>query len=131
VHHFHPDTPPLGLLDLPSHVDRVPPAIRQVVQLLFSYDMWLLAVPLALAAAAILLARRRFELPVLYLLTTLFGIVGYTWILWSFPEFGLRLHNDKPTPIPRAVGALVLLAIAFAPLMLARSLEEGSDTAPV
>jgi hypothetical protein len=128
AHDFPSDTPPYGFGDLLAHTDRVLPAMHQVVDLLFSYDMWLLAVPLAITAAVILVARRRFELPLLYLLTTLFGMVGYVWILWSFPEFGLTLH-DKPTPIPRAIGALVLLAVAFTPLLLARSLDEPEPPA--
>jgi hypothetical protein len=128
AHDFPSDAPPLGLRELPSHADRAWPGFRQVVDLLFSYDMWLLAVPLAILAACLLLTRRRYELPILYLLTTVFGVAGFTWIVWSFPEFGLTLHDVRPTPIPRAIGALVLLAVAFTPLLLARSLEASDPS---
>ena len=85
------------------------------------YDLWLLAVPLGLAAALILLARRDYGLASLYLVTMSLAFVGFTWILWSISS--LPLDTSQRTPIPRAVGSLVLLSIVYAPLLLSRALE--------
>jgi hypothetical protein len=44
------------------------------------------------------------------------------WILWSDPGLTLDTHNSS-TPIPRAVGSLVLLSAALAPLLIEPLLE--------
>jgi hypothetical protein len=83
--------------------------------------MWLIAVPIAVAAAVVVLALGELRLGGLFLGTTVLTIVGYTWILWSIPS--LPLDTSQLTPIPRAVGALVLLSVAFAPLFVWRLYE--------
>jgi uncharacterized membrane protein len=122
---FRSDAPPAWF---PPHPNRIGPGFRIVVQLLFDYDLWLLAVPLAVAAAVLLAQRRDFGLPVVYLGTVVLGFLGCVWILWAFPEF--PLDTSQQTPIPRAVGALVLLSIAYAPLMLAPLFRDGPKQEP-
>jgi hypothetical protein len=125
--HLSGDLPDAGLGKLQAMSSRVAPAFRIVLDLLFRYDFWLLAVPLAALAALALLARRRPRLAVLYLLTCCLGVVGFTWILWSIPA--LPLDTSAATPIPRAVGSLVLMSIALAPLLLVELLpdEQGDE----
>ena len=120
AHGFRSDAPPSWL---PRHADRIGPGFRIAAELLFGYDLWLLAVPLALAAAVLLAERRDFGLPTVYLGTVVLGFLGCVWILWVFPDF--PLDTSQQTPIPRAVGALVLLSIVYAPLMLARVLSDA------
>ena len=124
-----PDTPDVGVGRLSAHLDRVLPAFRIVFDLLFSYQMWLVSVPLALAAAVLLLSRRGDQLASFFLLTMGLGIVGFTWILWSIPSLQLNTSQGA-TPMPRAVGALVLLSCAFAPLLLQRLFEEPVPVVP-
>lgn len=124
-----PDTPDSGVGTLSAHASRIGPAIRIVLELLFDYGMWLAVVPIALAAALTLLARRDWQLPTLFAGTTLLALVGFTWILWSIPSLPLNTSQGA-TPIPRAVGAVVLLAVAYAPLLLWRLLG-GYAWAPI
>jgi hypothetical protein len=120
-----PDTPDSGVGQLSGSVSRVGPAFRIVLDLLFRYQFWLLAVPLAvIAAVAAVMSRRYVALGVLYLLTSVFAVVGFTWILWSIPS--LPLDTSQLTPIPRAVGAITLLSVLFAPLLLSPLLLEGT-----
>lgn len=104
-----------------SHLSRVWPGLRLTTELTFDWNLWLLGAPLGVAAALVLLARRRDALGGLYALTFLLGIAGFTWVFWGVTSF--PLDKSDRTGIPRAVGALVLLSLAFAPLMLQRALE--------
>jgi hypothetical protein len=121
------DTPDSGIGRLSGTASRVGPSVRIVLDLLFAYDLWLLAVPLAFVAA--LLVARRWEPPLagLYLGTVALAAAGFTWILWSVPS--LPLDTSAQTPIPRAVGSVVLLSIAFAPLLLERSIRDAGGGA--
>jgi hypothetical protein len=103
------------------HLGRIPPALRVVAELLFDWNLWLLAVPLAVAAALLLLVRRREPLVILYLAVLALGFAGMTWIYWAFTR--LPIDKSDQTPVPRVIGALILLSIAFAPLMLSRALH--------
>jgi hypothetical protein len=78
-------------------------------------------VPVAIAAATVALGRRRFELPVLYLVTTVLTILGFAWVIWSDPSLPISTRQSQ-TPIPRAVASIVLMSTIFAPLLLQRLL---------
>jgi hypothetical protein len=128
-----PDTPEVSFRRLPDHADRVLPAFRVVLALLFRYDLWLVSVPLAVAAALMLVARREYPLAVFYLGTSTLAVLGFVWILWSFLSF--PLDESQQEPIPRAAGSLALLSIALAPLLVARVLAseapvEAADAVP-
>jgi hypothetical protein len=101
-------------------LDRAGEATSSVAQILVRYDLWLLTVPLGLAAAALLLARGSWRLPALYLVTVAVSAAGFVWALAAVSENTLGPRSDE-NPIPRASGAVVLLTIALAPLMLARA----------
>ena len=115
--HLGGETPGASAGQLWHDVSRIPSSVRVVLTLLFDPDMWLIAVPLGLAAAAVLLVLRFERLAVFYLLLMAFTVAGFTWILWSITV--LPLETSKQTPIPRAVGADVLASLVLAPLLLA------------
>lgn len=120
--HLTPDTPDSGVGTLSATASRVWPSIRVVLTLLFDYHSWLAVVPIALLAAVALLLRREPTLPLFFIGTVVLCVVGFTWILWSIPSLELNTSQGA-TPIPRAVGSVVLLSVAFAPLLLWRLAE--------
>ena len=116
--HLGGETPGASAGTLWHDIGRIPASVRIVLTLLFDPSLWLIAVPLGLAAAAVLLVRRFDPLAVFYLLLISFTVAGFTWILWSITA--LPLQTSKQTPIPRAVGADVLASLVLAPLLLAQ-----------
>jgi len=109
----------VGVGALAVHTSRIWPSLHLVLQLLFSYERWLLLVPVALAAGVLALFARGAarETAVLYLVTAVLCVVGFTWILWSDPGLVLSTANSA-TPIPRAVGSLVLLSTLLSPILI-------------
>jgi hypothetical protein len=116
------ETPGASVSQLLDNVDRILPSLRLVIELSFSSTLWLGVLPIAAAAAATLLVLKPTATSGLFALTTAFGIVGFTWILWSIDA--LPITPSDATPIPRAVGALVLLAVALGPLLIYELLED-------
>jgi hypothetical protein len=83
-------------------------------------------------AAGVLLASGDRRLAVLYLVTTALVAAGFAWVLAAGVEYTVGADTDE-NPIPRASGALTLLTIALAPLMLAaaaRPPDAGSAPPP-
>jgi hypothetical protein len=116
---LQPDMPSDWLHNLVSNLDRIRPAYAVVFRLLFTYDFWLVAVPVALGAAVLCLtiAGPARQTAVLYVTTMVLGVNGLMWIVWS--ELSVSLDtNNATTPIPRAVGSLVLLSALLAPLLI-------------
>jgi hypothetical protein len=76
-------------------------------------------VPLVLVAGAVAI-----QLPAarwsgsLYLLTTVFALVGFTWVFWAYPDLPTTVTGESPAP--RAVSSLVLFSAAIAPLLVER-----------
>lgn len=124
--HLESDTPAVGLGGIVSNGERIWPSLHLVLTLQFDSRFWLWLLPLALAAAALCLTVTGIarESAALYLLTTLFSLLGFTWILVSQPGLQLTTHGSD-TPIPRAVGAVVLLATMFSPLLIEPLLRGG------
>jgi hypothetical protein len=122
--HLQSDVPGDAAGSLTSHTSRIWPSFVIVARLLFTYDFWLLITPIALVAGVLSLTLRgpSRETAIIYLTTFALGIVGFMWILWSDP--GLPLNTDNSTtPIPRVVGALVLLSAVLAPLLIGPLLD--------
>ena len=117
--HLQSDLPANWRENLFSNLDRIRPAYAVVFRLLFTYDFWLVAVPVAVFAAVlgVTFAGRVRETAVLYLATMVLGVNALMWIVWSEPTVSLDTHNST-TPIPRAVGSFVLLSAALAPLLI-------------
>jgi hypothetical protein len=126
--HLASDVPDKGIASFTGDTTRIWPGLRLVLELLFKYDLWLVPVPLAIAAALLGLLSRGRELPTFYLVTAALAIVGFAWVIWSDPALPI---STKPslTPIPRAVGAIALLSIALAPLLIQPLLSGGVSTA--
>jgi hypothetical protein len=116
--HLEPDLPG-SALDLTSNLDRIRPAYVIVFRLLFTYDFWLLAVPVALAAAVICLtlAGAARQSAVFYLATMFLGVNAMMWIIWAVPSVSLDTKNST-TPVPRTIGSLALLSALVAPLLI-------------
>jgi hypothetical protein len=118
--HLTPDTPPGSSLS--EQASRVLPSLGLVLHLLFEYRLWLLAVPIALAAALLGIAGRHLETQVLYLVTGVLAVVGFAWVVWSDPTIPISTRPAL-TPVPRAVGAITLLSLVLAPLLIADALR--------
>ncbi len=117
--------PTVGLRDLLTHLHRGWASLHLVLRLTFDYGMWFALVPVALlaAAAALSLPGRPRETALVYLGTFLTGVAGFTYILWD--DFTYKLDTQQSsTPIPRAVGAIVLLSATFAPLLISPLLRD-------
>jgi hypothetical protein len=103
--------------------ERLGPAASSVAQILFDWHFWLATLPLGVAAAAVcFLARGARPLLFLYLVSLVLGFAGMTWALAAGIDYSLGPYTDQ-NPIPRASGALAMLTIALAPLLLAQALE--------
>jgi hypothetical protein len=117
---------PSGPGRLLEDLERLPPSLREMLELLLDYDRWLLVAPLGVAAAAVALLAGRRALPLLYLLTLGLAIVVLAVVLWAHP--GVPTDTWALSPMPRVVASLVLLSVAFAPLLLAQALERGEPS---
>ena len=111
--------PTMSFGELMHHWDRVWPSLALVLHLLFSYDRWLAFVPIALAAAiaGTTLPGVARETAIAYITTAAAVIAGLTYILWDDLTYILDEHQSS-TPIPRAVGSIVLLSTVLAPLLI-------------
>jgi hypothetical protein len=117
-----PEDPPLtvGLGQMLSHLHRGWASFHLVLRLLFSYEMWLVLTPLAVAAAiaCLTLAGRARETAIIYLVTSVLAVCGFTYALWSAPIYRL-IEATSATPATRAVGSIVLFSTVLAPLLIA------------
>ena len=113
------ELPAAGVLSLFDHLDRAWPALESVLQALFDYDLWVVILPLVLAAVILGYLGGARVLPTfalaLYALTT----AGITWALWAFTELELPFTQDESVnPIVRLSGSLVVASAALVPLLL-------------
>lgn len=113
------ELPATGPTQWASSLGRVPSAFWLLVDRFTSPGLWLLLVPLVLlvGVAALRLPAAR-GLGVLYLLTTFFALVGFTWVFWAYPDLPTTVSGESPAP--RAVSSLVLFSAALAPLLVTR-----------
>jgi hypothetical protein len=126
--HLPATLPTVGVGDLLTHLHRGWVSLHLVLRLIFNYDMWFALLPIALiaAVAAFTLGGKARETAVLYLVTAIAAVAGFTYILWD--DFTYRLDEQQSsTPMPRAVGSIMLLSTVFAPLLIAPLLRR---TAP-
>ncbi len=99
-----------------SHLDRFGPSIRIVLTLVFDDGRWTIIAPLTVATVGVLLLVRLRGLAAFLLIAMMLAGGGLAWILASFTN--LPLDTSDQTPLPRAVGSIILAATAVTPLML-------------
>ena len=117
--HLSSETPGIAVGGITSNASRIWPSLRLVLDLQFDTRFWLWILPIALVAALLGLGLAGVvrETAALYLLTCLFCTIGFTWILVSQPGIALTTRGSD-TPIPRAVGSVVLLSTVLAALLI-------------
>jgi hypothetical protein len=117
---------PFGFL---HELDRVWPSFRLAVSALFDNDLWLVVMPLAVAAVVLALVAGARLLPAYALLLGAFMTLGFTWSTWAFTE--LPFTTDAAVnPISRVTGGLVLAFAGLMPLLLTaawRGAEAAAD----
>jgi hypothetical protein len=121
--------PTVGLREMLHHLQRGWDSLHLVSRLLLDYEKWLAFTPLAAVAAlaCLTLAGRARETALIYLVTGVGAILGFTYILWS--DFTYVLNTSQSaTPIPRAVGSIVLFSTVMAPLLIAPLLGRPAQT---
>ena len=99
--------------------------MRLALSTLFDYDLWLVAVPLALVAVAAAFAGGARRLPAYAILVYVFMVAGFTYGTWAFPSLGFS-RNPALNPIVRLTGGFILLTLVLVPLLLA-SAWRGRD----
>jgi hypothetical protein len=109
---------------LAGRIDRLGTALDEVPGYLLSLDAWLLAVPVALGLA-VLLVRRRPALSILVLGTVVLAFLGNVAIYWISP---LPIHWYIDTSAARVVSSSALFCATLAPLLLSEAL--GGEPLP-
>ncbi len=113
------ELPSAGALALFDNLDRAWPAFESVVMTLFDYDLWLLIVPLALAAIVLGFVAGARIVPTFALALYALVTTGLTWVLWAFTELELPFVQDEGVnPIVRLSASLVVTSAALVPLLL-------------
>lgn len=107
---------PVSFRGLFSHAERIGPSIRVVLTLLFDDGRWTVVAPLAVATIVLLVVVRAHSLATFFATALVLCGAGLAWILWSISS--LPLDTSDQTPLPRAVGSIILAATAVTPLML-------------
>ena len=119
-HDLTGELPQGGLFGVLDELDRAL-AVARVGRLdaAFDYDLWLVVLPLAVAAIALAFIAGARTLPTFALVLYGSRLAGFTWVLWSFTELELPLVQDESVnPIVRLTGSLVIAfrgprAVAF------------------
>ena len=123
-------TAPVSFHGLFAHAERVGPGIRIVLTLLFAEGRWTIVAPLAVATIVALVLARLHGVAAFFVLAMGLCAAGLVWILWSIDS--LPLDTSDQTPIPRAVGAIILATAATLPLLLHLAWQAaGSRRSPV
>ena len=119
VKHLPVTLPTMGATGLLHHIGRLWPSLWLILRLTFAYEHWLAFVPLAIfaALASIMLRGQPRETAVMFLVALVGLIAGFTYVLWDDLTYVLDTHQAS-TPMPRAVGSIVILATVLAPLLI-------------
>jgi len=109
-----PESGPLDLLDT---LDRLWPSAKLSISTVSDPQLWSLVVVVMLlvAIAALLLGERM--LPLFALSFAAAAVLGFTWVMWSFPSLPLT-DNGALNPIRRLAGGLVLPAAMLAAVLM-------------
>lgn len=112
------DVPASGGTGLIHHLDRAWPSLKLTLRVLFTYDLWLIVLPVLLLAVVAAFLARKTALAAYAILVIVFSTAGFTWITWSFPTLPIT-ENAALNPIIRAIGSIVLASAGLIPLLLA------------
>ena len=116
-----PSNGPSGGLHFLTDLRRGWDSLHVVTNNLFTFDLWLLSLTIAIAAAGLCLLVRAWRLA-LYLASLIVAcVLGCTVILWSDPNLQLTDVNV----VSRLVGTVALTVVAITPLALQRAWDAG------
>jgi hypothetical protein len=116
-----------GAFGIFDHTDRAWPSLRLTLSTLFDYSLWLLVIPLAIAAILLAFAAGAKRLPGYAAVLYGSSALGFVWTTWAFVENPIT-KDESVNPIIRLSGSLILASAALIPLLLA-SAWRGSDEA--
>jgi len=106
-----------GILSNPG---RAWPSFRLALSTLFDFHIWLVVIPLLVAAIVLAFAGGARRLPAYATCLSVFCLAGLTWSTWAFPSFPFT-KEAAVNPIVRVSGGLVLWAATLTPLLLLRA----------
>lgn len=116
-----PGNGPSGGLHFLTDVGRGWDAFHVVTKNLFTFDLWLLSMTIAIAAAGLCLLVRAWRFA-LYFVSLMFAcVLGCSVILWSDPNLQLTDVNV----VSRLVGTVALTVVALTPLALQQAWGAG------
>jgi hypothetical protein len=116
-----PSNGPSGGLHFLTDLRRGWDSLHVVMNNLFTFDLWLLSLTIALAAAGLCLLVRAWRLALYLAALIVASVLGCTVILWS--DSNLQLTDVNV--VSRLVGTVALTAVAITPLALQRAWDAG------
>jgi len=119
--HGLPGNGPSGGLHFLTDGRRGWDSLHVVAKNLFTFDLWLLSLTIAIAAAALCLLVRAWRLSLYVGAVIVASMLGCTVILWSDPNLQLTDVNV----VSRLVGTVALTVVALTPLALQRAWDAG------
>jgi hypothetical protein len=102
-------------------------SLHVVAANLFTFNLWLISLTIAIAAAALCLLVRAWRLVVYIGMVIVVSMLGCTVILWSDPHLELTDVNV----VSRLVGTVALTVVALTPLALQRAWDGGEGRVSV
>jgi hypothetical protein len=102
-------------------------SLHVVAKNLFTFDLWLLSLTIAIAAAALCLLVRAWRVALYVGAVIVVSMLGCTVILWS--DSNLQLTDVNV--VSRLVGTMALTVVALTPLALQRAWDAGERRASV
>jgi hypothetical protein len=119
--HGLPGNGPSGGLHFLTDGRRGWDSLHVVASNLFTFNLWLISLTIAIAAAALCLLVRAWRLTVYVGMVIVVSMLGCTVILWSDPHLELTDVNV----VSRLVGTVALTVVALTPLALQRAWDGG------
>ena len=101
-------------------------SLHVVTNNLFTFDLWLLSLTIAIAAAGLCLLVRAWRLALYLAALIVTSVLGCTVILWS--DSNLQLTDINV--VSRLVGTVALTVVAITPLALQRAWDGGEGQSP-
>ena len=116
-----PSNGPSGGLHFLTDLRRGWDSLHVVTNNLFTFDLWLLSLTIAIAAAGLCLLVRAWRLALYLVALIVASVLGCSVILWSDPNLQLTDVNV----VSRLVGTVALTVVAITPLAMQRAWDAG------